>query len=76
MDAYESDSSAIISVGGGEIMCEILPYIDFDKIAKLPHKFFMGFSDNTNLTYTLATIYSFVSAPTSAFTSQNSLDDT
>ena len=56
MYAYESESSAIISVGGGEIMCEILPYIDFDKIAKLPHKFFMGFSDNTNLTYTLATI--------------------
>ena len=56
MKAYESDSKAIISVGGGEIMCEILPYIDFKKINKLPHKFFMGFSDNTNLTYTLATI--------------------
>ena len=56
MDAYESDSDCIISVGGGEIMCEILPYIDFEKIKKLPHKFFMGFSDNTNLTYTLATI--------------------
>lgn len=56
MRAYESDSSAIISVGGGEIMCEILPFVDFKKISKLPHKFFMGFSDNTNLTYTLATI--------------------
>ena len=56
MDAYMSDSNAIISVGGGEIMCEILPYIDFKKIGKLPYKFFMGFSDNTNLTYTLATI--------------------
>lgn len=47
---------AVISVGGGELMCEILPYIDFDKILSAPHKFFMGFSDNTNLTYTLATI--------------------
>lgn len=56
MDAYLSSSDAIISVGGGEIMCEILPFIDFSKIAKAPHKFFMGFSDNTNLTYTLATI--------------------
>lgn len=56
MDAYLSSSDAIISVGGGEIMCEILPFIDFDKIKKAPFKFFMGFSDNTNLTYTLATI--------------------
>ena len=72
MKAYESDSNAIISVGGGEIMCEILPYIDFEKIKKLPHKFFMGFSDNTNLTYTLATISEVptiygVNAPSFAF---------
>lgn len=52
----EDDSSAVISVGGGELMDEILPYIDFDSIKKAPHKFFMGFSDNTNLTFTLATI--------------------
>lgn len=56
MDAYLSNSDVIISVGGGETMCEILPYIDFEKIKKLPPKVFMGFSDNTNLTYTLATI--------------------
>ncbi len=57
MDMYlSSPADAIISVGGGEIMCEILPYINFKKISKAPHKFFMGFSDNTNLTYTLATI--------------------
>lgn len=56
MDAFESDSKMIISVGGGETMCEILPYIDFDRINELPHKFYMGFSDNTNLTYTLTTI--------------------
>lgn len=56
MDAYLGDSDAIISVGGGEVMCEILPYINFEKIKKAPHKLFMGFSDNTNLTYTLTTI--------------------
>ena len=56
MEAYLSDSDAIISVGGGEVMNEILPYINFNKLEKVEHKFFMGFSDNTNLTYTLATI--------------------
>lgn len=56
MNAYLSDADAVISVGGGEIMCEILPYINFEKLKNAPHKFFMGFSDNTNLTYTLATI--------------------
>lgn len=56
MDAYKSDCEVIMSVGGGEVMCEMLPYINFDKIKKLPPKWFMGFSDNTNLTYTLTTI--------------------
>ncbi len=46
----------IISVGGGETMCEILPYVDFKTISKVKSKLFMGFSDNTNLTYTLTTI--------------------
>ena len=55
-EAYKSNSNFIISVGGGETMCEILPYIDFEMCKNLPHKFFMGFSDNTNLTYTLCTI--------------------
>lgn len=56
MDAYESDAEAIISVGGGEMMTEILDYIDFNKIKELPHKWFVGFSDNTNLTFTLTTL--------------------
>lgn len=56
MEAYESDADAIMSVGGGETMVEILEHIDFDKIKKLPPKWFVGFSDNTNLTYTLTTI--------------------
>lgn len=56
MTAYQSNSKVIISVGGGELMQEILPYIDFEAIKSLPPKWFMGFSDNTNLTYTLTTI--------------------
>ena len=56
MDAYRSDCEAIISVGGGELMVEMLDYVDFEEIKKLPPKWFMGFSDNTNLTYTLTTI--------------------
>ena len=72
MDAYKSNSDCIISVGGGETMCEILPFIKFDELKKLPHKFFMGFSDNTNLTYTLTTICEIktiygVCAPTFAY---------
>lgn len=44
----------IFSVGGGELMCQILPYIDFDKIKALKKKkLFMGYSDNTILTFTL-----------------------
>ena len=56
MDMYEDeDISAIISMAGGEFMTEILPYIDFEKIKKLPPKFFCGASDNTTLTFTLTT---------------------
>ncbi len=60
MDAYKSDSSLILSVGGGELMNEILPFIDFKKIKELPPKWFMGFSDNTNLTFTLTTLANIV----------------
>lgn len=49
------DVDYIFSVGGGEIMVEILPYLDFDKLRDVPPKFFQGYSDNTNLTYTLTT---------------------
>lgn len=55
-DAFESDAKLIISVGGGETMCEILPYLDFEKLKAEEPKWFMGFSDNTNLTFLLATL--------------------
>lgn len=43
----------IISCGGGETMCEDLSFVDFDGIKAAKPKWFMGFSDNTNLTFTL-----------------------
>ncbi len=55
-EAFASSSKAIISVGGGETMLEILPYIDFEAIRKGSPKFFMGYSDNTNLTFLLPTL--------------------
>lgn len=53
--AYKT-ADLIQSVGGGEIMISILPYIDFNLIKSLPPKFFMGYSDNTILTFLLPTI--------------------
>ncbi len=44
------------STGGGEIMMSMLPFVDFEKIKQLSPKYFMGFSDNTNLTFTLTTL--------------------
>ena len=49
-------SDVIISCGGGELMCEILPYVDFEKIADANPKWFVGYSDNTNLTFLLNTL--------------------
>ena len=56
-DMYTSDKSgALISCGGGELMCEILGYVDWDKIVKAEPKWFMGYSDNTNMTFLLTTL--------------------
>lgn len=56
-DFFTNDKSdCIISVGGGETMCEDLGYVDFEAIAKASPKWFMGYSDNTNLTFTLPTL--------------------
>ncbi len=48
-------SDCIISCGGGELMCEILDYVNFEKIKNMPGKWYMGYSDNTNMTFLLAT---------------------
>lgn len=57
MEAYEErESQCLISCGGGELMCEILDYIEFERLAQAKPKWFMGYSDNTNLTFLLTTL--------------------
>ena len=56
-ELYVSDAcEAVLSCGGGELMCEILKYVDFEAIARAEPKWFMGYSDNTNLVFTLTTL--------------------
>lgn len=55
-EAYcDSESDVIISCGGGELMCEVLPFMDFAKMTQAKPKWYMGFSDNTNFTFLSAT---------------------
>ena len=50
------DSDVLISCGGGELMCEILEYLDFPALAAAKPKWYMGYSDNTHFTHLLATL--------------------
>lgn len=47
---------SMISCGGGELMCEILDHVDFERIAAAEPKWYMGYSDNTNFTFLLNTL--------------------
>ncbi|MFG6348384.1 MAG: LD-carboxypeptidase [Lachnospiraceae bacterium] len=55
LDSFLADrrADAVISCGGGELMCEVLDYTSFDKIAEAEPVWYMGFSDNTNMTFLL-----------------------
>lgn len=56
-EMFENDNiDLILCATGGEFLVEILPYVDFSKIIKSP-KFVQGFSDPTNILYTLTTKY-------------------
>ena len=46
----------LLSCGGGELMCEILEYLDFPALAAAKPKWYMGYSDNTHFTHLLATL--------------------
>ena len=49
---YASENSdVLISCGGGELMCEVIPYIDFEIVKWSKPKWYMGYSDNTNFTF-------------------------
>lgn len=57
MDYYTSDkNNCLISCGGGELMCETIDYVDFNVIKESEPKWFMGYSDNTNMTFLLTTL--------------------
>ena len=57
MDYYCSENNdCLISCGGGELMCEVLSYMDFERIKNADPKWYMGYSDNTNFTYLQATL--------------------
>ena len=56
-DFYCSDSNdALMTCGGGELMCETIDYVDFEAVKAAKPKWFMGYSDNTNFTFLLNTI--------------------
>lgn len=50
------ENDVLISCGGGELMCEILDHVDFEKIKQADPKWYMGYSDNTNMTFLLTTL--------------------
>lgn len=56
-DYYCSDKNdVLISCGGGELMCEDLDYVDFERVKEADPKWYMGYSDNTNFTFLLTTL--------------------
>ena len=50
------ENDALISVGGGELMCETMNHVDLDAVRAAKPKWFQGFSDNTNFTFALTTL--------------------
>ncbi len=57
MDMFQRDDvDAIISCGGGEMMCEVVSYLDWEALKKAKPKLYMGYSDNTNFDFLYATL--------------------
>ena len=50
------DNDVLISCGGGEMMCETMEQVDFEAIEAAEPKWYMGYSDNTNMTFLLTTL--------------------
>ncbi|NLN50644.1 MAG: LD-carboxypeptidase [Acholeplasmataceae bacterium] len=70
MDCYLDQSvDAVWSISGGELMIEILPFLDFDKLKNSKEKFFIGYSDNTNLTFLFPLLLNTVSVYAPCLTS-------
>ena len=45
------ENDILISCGGGELMCEVVPYMDFERMKNAQPKWYMGYSDNTHFTF-------------------------
>ena len=57
MEYYASEkNNVLMSCGGGELMCEVLSYMDFEAHSKEEPKWYMGYSDNTNFTFLSTTL--------------------
>lgn len=57
MELLENDEvKLIIFASGGDFLCEILDYLDFDKIKTLKPKWMQGYSDITGIGYLFNTI--------------------
>lgn len=51
-----ADNDVLISVGGGEMMCETMSNVNFELMKAAEPKWYMGYSDNTNMTFLLTTL--------------------
>ena len=57
IDMYVStNNNALIACGGGELMCETIGKLDIDKLKKASPKWFVGYSDITNICIPLLTL--------------------
>ena len=52
----DAGNDILIACGGGEMMCEVVPFIDFGGVGRAKPKWYLGYSDNTNFTFTSATL--------------------
>ena len=52
----DTEVKALFCAAGGDFLIEMLPYVDFEELAKHP-KWMMGYSDPTSLLYILTTKY-------------------
>jgi len=57
MELYNNpDVKLIIFATGGDFLCEMLDYLDFEALKKLPTKWLQGYSDISSLTFLFNTI--------------------
>ena len=57
MEFYLDDRiDALIAVGGGELMNETISCMDFELLSRAEPKWYLGYSDNTNMIFPMATV--------------------